>query len=159
MALALFQLDRRDEALAVARRSLSKGGENFTARYVIGLFHVEEKNWAQARDNLRAALAAPATGDWSEYRNDINDRLGMVLAGLKEAERTISSLEQRLETEPQLLDERFELGSLYIRAGKYALAEARIEYMRKNYWPDTASDLQNLLNELCGGSGRPGKGG
>ena len=131
------------EAIFASERAV-KLAKGFQAYYVLGLAYEQQQNWEAAKRSYESA----ARIDWGEVPKADYWRaqygLAYALAKVGDAPTEIAVLHQLLANNPTLVEERFQLVTLYWSTGRRKVARQQLKLLTKQY-PYAASVLLGFL--------------
>lgn len=166
VALALFRLQRYDEAMASVDRALELNPEYIEAYNIRGMIYNEQGEYLQAMSSFRHLIESPSYGKpWVAYYNlgfaaasagneeealfyysraleQKNDYVqarhqrGLMLERLGREAEAIREYEMVIDAVPESAEVHFSLGRLYFRAGRTTDARVEFEWVMR-YAPGT----------------------
>jgi DNA-binding helix-hairpin-helix protein with protein kinase domain len=145
LGYVLYRLGRYEES-ANASYQATNIRHSFRPYYNLGLTYMAQKQWYAAKKAFEWAVGYRSYGLLADDELLACYYLGLSKARLGEAREQIAYLEDQLKSDPDLIDERLELGILYLWVGKPGSARAQYRIL-KGSDPDMAERLLKLIRK------------
>ncbi len=172
LALALFRLERFEEAMAEADRTLELKPDYVDVHNIRGMIYNEQGEYLKAMESFRMLLEAPAYGKpWVAHYNlgfaaasagnneealfyysraleqksdyiQARQQRALMLERLKREREAIHDYELVLDALPESAEVHFSLGRLYFRTGKAVEARLNFEWVMR-YAPGSEYSAQS----------------
>ncbi len=148
LGFAHYSLGNYDLCLMASNRALLIK-ESFGPLYNIGLVHVANKEWRDAKKHLSKAVSICSASDWDKSCAVASENLSRSIYELREAKEAIQEVEKNLGTHPEKEYERFKLALLYLWDGDLAAA-VQNQKILENRNSKLAHELDQLIRRNRG---------